>query len=1306
MIPTFLTGRRPRAASLLAFALAAALGGGPLACAPGAADTGDDHDGDLAAAAQPVTALTNLAQGKPTSQSPDAYTGAGESWRAVDGNTDGTWTQGSVTHTISAAQAWWQVDLQSVQAIGSVVVWNRTDCCSDRLSSFNLLVSDDGVSWQTYAFVGPAPRNATFNVNRSARYVKVQLTGANYLSLAEVQVFAATPTLSPGLPRVPNLAQGKPARQPSTYNAEGIAAHAVDGNTDGQFAHGSVTHTGLMAQPWWEVDLGQSQPIGSVVLWNRTDCCSERLSGFNLLLSDDDTNWQSYPYAGTAPASVTFNVNRPARYVRVQLDGTGYLSLAEVQVLPPSPQDHRARVVDLAGGAPGAVRYQELWGDSFVLSGWLDARDRHLTGDFLGLGRDQVMHVNRDYAPGAGKIMMIDHAGGAAPGAVRYGETWDQTQLLSGWLDDDDLSLPGDFLGLGHSQVMYVNRGGAGGKIMILDYASGVPGGVARYFEGWGATPLLDGWLDGNDLQLTGDFLGLGHSQVMYVNRGGTGGKIMVVDYASGATGGAVKYFEGWGATPLLNGWLDDNDLQLVGDFLGLGHSQVMYVNRGGTGGKIMVVDYASGATGGAVKYFESWGANPLLGGWLDDGDHQLVGDFLGLGHSQVLFHNAQDAGNGKLMVVDYASGASPGAVRYFEGWGQAGSLDRYLGAGDVRLVGDFAGVKHAEILGYNFAAPVPASRPGNQGCQAGQTPTASGTCAAGTSGNTIYGRWALSGGKAPQSPSNPVFQAEYWGAPGPVTFKLTSSADAFLYLIDGNGSVVASDDNSGGGTDARLTAQLAPGTYQVVAATAAPGQTADFTLSSDKATLRYPQRLDVLSVTATQAVGYAGSNNTAVAQMFRPDLSQYPGYASLGDVAVNAGGTGMTFLVRGEGDLLAAPLAYNLVSVSQVSPLGNVTTAFWEPVAPSGYTCLGSVAVLNSFAYPSLDLVRCVKSTQVRPATATAIGAGVYRADPQDHRGLALSQFSLTPPSATRQYWVLDKSATGNAELAGGVVDAEMARRYAPRVWLSDGESYLPSSVDFFLPNVTDQVSGGQHYYVTNQALGCPSCTDPTFLDGQRPDQVDVPVYAEIVNRTQGGQPTNITDVVYFMFYPYNNGKRVCMGYYSSFFGGCIGGYSSFGNHVGDWEHVTVRFVDGRPAQVALSQHDGGQILDYGSSLLPLFNGRPVVFAAEGSHGLYPDARSHVYKNLDNGDYLSDDTSYGIAWDTWRAPVVFPSQPLGSYTGSLSWLNYDGRWGNPKDGCGLFSIIEALSGECILNDGPGSLLSRSVSNPASGTLE
>ncbi len=52
----------------------------------------------------------------------------------------------------------------------------------------------------------------------------------------------------------------------------------MDGNTDGNHANGSVTHTNAESQPWWQVDLGSSTPIQVVELWNRTDCCGSRLS--------------------------------------------------------------------------------------------------------------------------------------------------------------------------------------------------------------------------------------------------------------------------------------------------------------------------------------------------------------------------------------------------------------------------------------------------------------------------------------------------------------------------------------------------------------------------------------------------------------------------------------------------------------------------------------------------------------------------------------------------------------------------------------------------------------------------------------------------------------------------------------------------------------------------------------------------------------------------------------------------------------------------------------------------------------------
>lgn len=243
----------------------------------------------------------------------------------MDGNTDGDFSNGSVTHTESEYQPWWQVDLQASQSIGEVVIYNRTDCCSERLSDFDLQVSNDGLNWQSFAYPGSASAQVTIAVNRTARFVRVQLNGSNALSLAEVQVLSGDG----------NLARSMPASQSST-SAGGLAQRGVDGNTDGTYNNGSVTHTGTEYQPWWQVDLQSSQSIGEVVIYNRTDdCCTERLSDFTVQVSMDGLSWQSFAHPGAASAQETFAVNQTARFVRVQLEGTNPLSLAEVQVLAP-----------------------------------------------------------------------------------------------------------------------------------------------------------------------------------------------------------------------------------------------------------------------------------------------------------------------------------------------------------------------------------------------------------------------------------------------------------------------------------------------------------------------------------------------------------------------------------------------------------------------------------------------------------------------------------------------------------------------------------------------------------------------------------------------------------------------------------------------------------------------------------------------------------------------------------------------------------------------------------------------------------
>lgn len=146
--------------------------------------------------------VTNLALNKPASQSSTDWGGVAQ--RGADGNTDGNYWNNSVTHTATQTQPWWQVDLQSVTTIENINVWNRTDCCGEALSNFYVFVSDNpftatdvastqnqaGVS--TYYVAGQGGVPSTVGVNRTGRYVRVQLGGVERLSVAEVEVFGGS----------------------------------------------------------------------------------------------------------------------------------------------------------------------------------------------------------------------------------------------------------------------------------------------------------------------------------------------------------------------------------------------------------------------------------------------------------------------------------------------------------------------------------------------------------------------------------------------------------------------------------------------------------------------------------------------------------------------------------------------------------------------------------------------------------------------------------------------------------------------------------------------------------------------------------------------------------------------------------------------------------------------------------------------------------------------------------------------------------------------------------------------------------
>jgi hypothetical protein len=157
------------------------------------------HNGELLITATPGL---NIALGKPATQIDD-HAPTTTAAKAVDGDTNGALWENYASGTNYHLNSWWQVDLQSVQNINSITVWGRTDCCWEMAQNFYVFVSDNpftstdlnttlaqsGVSSYYY---GPYANPGVIAVNRTGRYVRVQLAGSQYLVMGEVQVWGGS----------------------------------------------------------------------------------------------------------------------------------------------------------------------------------------------------------------------------------------------------------------------------------------------------------------------------------------------------------------------------------------------------------------------------------------------------------------------------------------------------------------------------------------------------------------------------------------------------------------------------------------------------------------------------------------------------------------------------------------------------------------------------------------------------------------------------------------------------------------------------------------------------------------------------------------------------------------------------------------------------------------------------------------------------------------------------------------------------------------------------------------------------------
>jgi hypothetical protein len=95
------------------------------------------------------------------------------------------------------------------------------------------------------------------------------------MNIAEIQVYSTD--------GITNIAAGKPVGASSTWGTH-PATNLTDGSLD------TIAHSSCVDAAKFTIDLGKVYPITQIVVYNRRDCCTERIAGAMVTISDESQN--------------------------------------------------------------------------------------------------------------------------------------------------------------------------------------------------------------------------------------------------------------------------------------------------------------------------------------------------------------------------------------------------------------------------------------------------------------------------------------------------------------------------------------------------------------------------------------------------------------------------------------------------------------------------------------------------------------------------------------------------------------------------------------------------------------------------------------------------------------------------------------------------------------------------------------------------------------------------------------------------------------------------------------------------------
>ncbi|KAL6146846.1 hypothetical protein ACLB2K_057523 [Fragaria x ananassa] len=383
----------------------------------------------------------------------------------------------------------------------------------------------------------------------------------------------------------------------------------------------------------------------------------------------------------------------------------------------------------------------------------------------------------------------------------------------------------------------------------------------------------------------------------------------------------------------------------------------------------------------------------------------------------------------------------------------------------------------------------------------------------------------------------------------------------------------------------------------------------------------------------------------------------------------------------------LINPLNYSLVWNADSTNGG--CGYIWMPNPPVGYKAMGFV-VTDDSEEPSLDVVRCVREdlTETCEACDQILAVDSRSSENQFQvwstrpceRGMLCRSVSVGTFFCTNTYLDSDeelevaclKNISSSVHAMPNLQQVhKLIEHYGPTVFFHPDEAYLPSSVQWFFKN--GAVLCGDSCE-TGEPIDHRGSNLPSGGENLHDYWIDLPNDHDARHHIKGGDMESaklyvhvkpaiggtFTDVAMWIFCPFNGPATIKVGVLSF-------AMNKIGEHVGDWEHYTLRVSNftGELWQVYFSEHSGGRWVD-AFDLEFIEGNKSVVYSSKHGHSSYPHSGTYIQGSSKLGIGLKNEVARSKMFiDSSSKYEIVAAEYLGDgVIEEPCWLQYMRDWG------------------------------------------